>query len=121
LIAVGLSRTGFRAEANRLCLALLDAAGSFGLRLPEVFAGYSRDTRGSRALPHPCSPQAWALGAPILLSTAMLGLDAHDGWLIVDPQVPAEIGRVFIARLQAFGKRGDIEAIGSTSHVRLAP
>jgi len=51
----------------------------------------------------------------------MLGLDARDGRLVVDAQLPAEIGRVFIAGLQAFGKRWDIEAIGSTSHVRLTP
>ncbi len=122
LIAVGLSRYGFRAEANRLCLALLDAAGSFDLRLPEVFAGYPRDyARFPVPYPTPCSPQAWASGAPILLSTAMLGLDARDRRLIVDPQLPAEIGRVFITGLQAFGKRWDIEAIGSTSHVRLTP
>ncbi len=122
LIAAGLSRYGFRAEANRLCLALLEAAGSFGLRLPEVFAGYSRDyARFPVPYPTPCSPQAWASGAPLLLLTAMLGLDARDGRLVVDAQLPAEIGRVFIAGLQAFGKRWDIEAIGSTSHVRLTP
>jgi glycogen debranching enzyme len=122
LIAVGLSRYGFRAEANRLCLALLDAAGSFGLRLPEVFAGYSRDyAKFPVPYPTPCSPQAWASGAPILLSTAMLGLDARDGRLVVDARIPAEIGRVSITGLQAFGKRWDIEAIGSTSHVRVAP
>jgi glycogen debranching enzyme len=71
--------------------------------------------------PTPCSPQAWASGAPLLLVTAMLGLDARDGRLIVDAQVPAEIGRVFIAGLHAFGKRWDVEAVDSTSHVRLTP
>jgi glycogen debranching enzyme len=122
LIAAGLSRYGFRAEANRLCLALLDAAGSFGLRLPEVFAGYSRDyARFPVPYPTPCSPQAWASAAPLLLLTAMLGLDVRDGQVIVDARLPAEIGRVFISGLHAFGKRWDIEAIGSTSHVRLTP
>ena len=122
LVAAGLSRYGFRAEANRLCLALLEAAGSFGLRLPEVFAGYPRDYAPFPVpYPTPCSPQAWASGAPILLSTAMLGLDARGGRIIVDPHLPAEIGRVLITGLQAFGKRWDIEAIGSTSHIRLTP
>jgi glycogen debranching enzyme len=107
-----------RATKPTLCLALLDAAGSFGLRLPEVFAGYSRDcAQFPVPYPTPCSPQAWASGAPLLL-TAMLGLDAHNGRLMVDAQVPAETSRVFIAGLHAFGKRWDIEAIGSTSHVR---
>ena len=36
------------------------------------------------------------------------------------PQLPTEIGRVCVAGLQAFGKRWDIEAIGSTGHVRLS-
>ncbi len=120
LIAVGLSQYGFRAEANRLALALLDAAGSFGMRLPEVFAGYSRDYAPFPVpYPTPCSPQAWASGAPLLLVTAMLGLNARDGQLVVDAQLPDEIGRVFIAGLHAFGKRWSVEAIGSANYVRL--
>lgn len=39
IIAHGLSRYGFQEEANRIALALLEAAPRFDHRLPEVFAG----------------------------------------------------------------------------------
>ena len=103
--AAGLAHYGLRAEANRLSMAQFEAAGSFGLRLPEVFAGYPRDYAPFPVpYPTPCSPQAWASGAPILLLTAMLGLDVRHSRIIANPHLPAEIGRVSIAGLQAFGK-----------------
>ena len=75
LIAAGLARYGFRAEAARLAIALLEAAEFFRYRLPEAFAGYRR-TRTLFPVEYPtaCSPQAWASGAPLLLVTTMLGL-----------------------------------------------
>jgi len=42
LIAAGLARYGYREEAGRIALAL-EAATYFDYRLPEVFAGYSRE------------------------------------------------------------------------------
>ena len=121
IIALGLSRYGFRAEANRISLALLDAAATSGYRLPEAFSGYPR-AFGSFPIPYPtaCSPQAWATGAPLLLVRSMLGLDAHDGELTVWPDIPEEIGRIRISRLRAFGTRWDIEAIGRQGYVRLS-
>ncbi|NES28013.1 hypothetical protein [Micromonospora terminaliae] len=50
----------------------------------------------------------------------MLGLDAIGGKLVVDPQVPKEIGRIMISGVRAFGRHWDIEAVGSTGYVRLA-
>ena len=50
----------------------------------------------------------------------MLGLDARDGQLILDPQIPEEIGRIRLTGTNAFGKRWDVEAIGDNSYVRLA-
>ena len=41
--ARGSRRYGFREEAARIALALLEAATFFGHRLPEVFAGYARE------------------------------------------------------------------------------
>ena len=121
IIALGLSRYGFRAEANRITLALLDAAATSGYRLPEAFSGYPR-AFGSFPIPYPtaCSPRAWATGAPLLLVRSMLGLDAHDGELTVWPDIPEEIGRIRISRLRAFGTRWDIEAIGRQGYVRLS-
>jgi glycogen debranching enzyme len=120
LIMQGLTQYGHRTEANRVAMAILEAAGAFAFRLPEVFAGYPR-TDGSFPVPYPtpCSPQAWASGAPLQLLAAMLGLDARDNHLTISPALPEELGRVLITRLHAFGQRWTVEAVGSTGHVRL--
>ena len=51
---------------------------------------------------------------------AMLGLEARDGEVTLDPAVPDAIGRVSIEGLRAFGTRWDVEASGRKGHVRLA-
>jgi glycogen debranching enzyme len=121
IIAMGLARYGFREEANRIGVNLLEAAGFSNYRLPEAFSGYPR-SMGRFPVPYPtaCSPQAWATGAPLLLVRAMLGLEARDGRITLDPNVPEEFGRISIQGLQAFGTRWDIEAIGTAGHVRLS-
>ncbi|MEX2274767.1 MAG: glycogen debranching N-terminal domain-containing protein [Actinomycetota bacterium] len=120
LIVDGLVRYGFRDEANRICLALLEAAGYLEDRLPEAFSGFSRDI-GRFPVPYPtaCSPQAWATGAPFLFVRAMLGMQANDGHLTVDPHVPEELGRILIHGMHAFGARWDVEAVGTSGNVRL--
>jgi glycogen debranching enzyme len=121
LIALGLARYGYRDEANRIAVALIHASTFSEHRLPEAFAGYDRST--SRfPIPYPtaCSPQAWATGTPLALIRAMLGLDAIDGEVVLDPRLPDEIGRMSIRGLPAFGRKWDIEAVGSTGYVRLA-
>jgi glycogen debranching enzyme len=121
LIALGLARYGYRDEANRIAVALLQASTFSDHRLPEAFAGYERSmSRFPIPYPTACSPQAWATGAPLALIRAMLGLDAVDGEVVLDPRLPDEIGRVAIKGLPAFGRRWDLEAIGSTGYVRLA-
>jgi glycogen debranching enzyme len=119
ITALGLARYGFRDEANRVALAQLEAAAFTGFRLPEAFAGFER--RFSRfPVPYPtaCSPQAWATGAPFLLLQSMLGLEARDGRLRLDPCVPDEIGRIVVHRLHAFGAEWDVEAVGAEGRVR---
>jgi glycogen debranching enzyme len=121
LIAQGLARYGFRDEANRIAMALLDAAAYSGYRLPEAFSGYPRSiARFPVPYPTACSPQAWATGAPLLLVRAMLGLEARNGQVTLDPALPDEIGRVSISGLRAFGTHWDLEANGRSGHVRLA-
>ncbi len=121
IIAMGLARYGFQDEVNRIAMPLLEAAAFSGYRLPEAFSGYERSV-GRFPIPYPtaCSPQAWATGTPVALVRAMLGLDAVDGALVLDPHLPEAIGRVFIGGLPAFGKRWDIEAIGTSGDIRLA-
>jgi glycogen debranching enzyme len=120
MAAMGLARYGFREEANRIALAMLEAAKFTEFRLPEVFAGYDRDV-GSFPVPYPtaCSPQAWATGAPFAFLRVMLGLDARDAQVILDPRIPEEIGRIYLHGMHAFGTHWDIEAIGTNSNVRL--
>jgi glycogen debranching enzyme len=121
IVAAGLARYGYRDDANKLALALLDAAATTGYRLPEAFSGYPRSF-SSFPIPYPtaCSPQAWATGAPLLLLKTMLGLDVRDGELVLDPVIPDEIGRIRITGLRGVGARWHIEAVGRTGDIRLA-
>ncbi|MGC5333860.1 glycogen debranching N-terminal domain-containing protein [Micromonospora sp. DT62] len=121
LAALGMARYGYRAEANRVSLALLEAAEQFGHRLPEAMSGFPRE-RLLFAIPYPtaCSPQAWAAGAPLAFVRAMLNLNPVDGRLVLDPDIPHEIGRIAAERVRAFGRCWEVEAVGQTGHVRLA-
>jgi glycogen debranching enzyme len=113
LVAMGLARYGFREEANRIVLGLLDAAPRFGHRLPEVFAGYSRQER-PEPVPYPtaCSPQAWAAAAVPLLVRAVLGLepDAQERRLRLDPALPEGVGHIELRGVPASGERHDVGA-----------
>ena len=54
---------------------MVEAARHFEYRMPEVFAGYTRErTPFPVAYPTACSPQAWAAGTPVLFLRSMLGL-----------------------------------------------
>jgi glycogen debranching enzyme len=109
--AMGLRRYGFRAEAARLSLAVLEAAVLFRFRLPEAFAGYSRESsRFPVEYPTACSPQAWASGAPLLILRALLGLDPAGEHLLVDPAVPRPIERLEL--LDIPGRWGHADAFG---------
>lgn len=77
LVAAGIARYGYRAEAERVLAGLLDAADAYGGRLPELFCGFSReDLPVPVGYPTACSPQAWAAAVPYQLLTTALGLDA---------------------------------------------
>jgi glycogen debranching enzyme len=93
LIAAGLARYQRREEAGRIALAMLEAAGFFDHRLPEVFAGYPRSlTEFPVGYPTACSPQAWAAGTPLLLIRVLLGLEPRGHDLTSTPYVPRAIG-----------------------------
>ncbi|MEV0431520.1 glycogen debranching N-terminal domain-containing protein [Micromonospora sp. NPDC050495] len=119
LIALGLACYGFRQEANRIIMAMLDAAKYSNGRLPEAFSGYDR-SYGQAPVPYPtaCSPQAWATCAPLLFVRTMLGFDARDGQLVAEPDIPLRIGRIELTGTHAFGKLWDLEAIGTQAYIR---
>jgi glycogen debranching enzyme len=111
IIAWGLRRYGYRAEAARLALGMLEAAAFFEYRLPEAFAGYQRaSTYFPVEYPTACSPQAWATGAPLLLIRALLGLESDGEHLIVDPAIPSPIERIEL--LDVPGRWGRTDAFG---------
>jgi glycogen debranching enzyme len=111
IIAWGLRRSGYRAEAARVCRAMLEAAELFRGRLPEAFAGYPRDeTHYPVEYPTACSPQAWSTGAPLLFLRALLGLEVDDGRLLVDPAIPEPLGRIELLDLR--GAWGVTDAFG---------
>lgn len=95
IIALGLRRYGFHAEAARIADGIIDAAQFFGGRLPEAFAGAERElTRYPVEYPTACSPQAWSAGAILLLLRTMLGIQADGERLLVEPAVPERLGQI---------------------------
>jgi len=92
IVAEGFRRYGFREDANRVTWALFEAAEAFAYRLPEVFAGYDRDsTTVAVEYPTASSPQAWAAAAPLLAIRTILGLDSEGGRMTSNPSLPPEI------------------------------
>ena len=95
VVAEGMRRYGFRDEAGRVCEALLRAAEAFGYQLPEVFAGFPRDsTNAPVEYPAALKPQARAAGAPLLALRTLLGLHASAGKRRSSPHLPATLGKV---------------------------
>jgi glycogen debranching enzyme len=111
LIAAGLSRYDHRDAAARIAASVVQAAGFFEHRLPEVFAGCDRQlTHAPVRYPTASSPQAWAAAAPLLLLTTVLGLvPAADGPRC-DPHLPPEFGDVALLGLPGRWGRADVTA-----------
>jgi glycogen debranching enzyme len=111
IIACGLRRYGYRAEAARIAAGILAAAIYFKGRLPEAFAGYQRAlTRFPVEYPTACSPQAWSTGAPLLLIRTLLGLEPDGEHLLVDPALPCSIKQLDV--LDIPGRWGRMDACG---------
>ena len=108
IIAWGLRRYGYKAEAAQLAAGILDAAEFFAGRLPEAFAGYPRPmTRYPVRYPTACTPQAWSTGAPLLLLRTMLGLEPVGDHLVVDPALPPQVGHLELLDIPGRWKRVD--------------
>ncbi|MBT2522614.1 glycogen debranching N-terminal domain-containing protein [Arthrobacter sp. ISL-28] len=124
LIATGLLRYGFVAEAQRISTALLEAAEYSEGRLPELFCGFSRD-EFAEPVPYPtaCSPQAWAATTPIHLLTSLMRYDAHvsRGGLWMDPVLPESYGDLHITNAPIAGRRITIDISKSTASVQGLP
>jgi glycogen debranching enzyme len=80
-------RYGYVDAAQRIAIAIFDAAERLGGRLPELFCGFDRaDFRDPVPYPTACSPQAWAAASPLFLLRTLLRFD---------PGIP--LGRVWCA------------------------
>ncbi len=121
LIAVGMKRAGFAAEAARVARAVSGAAAFFALhQMPELYAGLPRD-----AAPFPVQvpganvPQAWAAGSAFSFLAAMLGLDpdAPRGVLRLDPTLPQWLPELRLNDLCVNGERFDLHfrRVGDTT------
>lgn len=105
LIAIGLARYGFAAQAGRVFSAIFEAAAYQELRrLPELFCGFARKPhRGPTAYPVACSPQAWASAAPFGMLGACLGINLHrhtNSVELRDPVMPPFLDYVTLRGLR---------------------
>jgi glycogen debranching enzyme len=121
LIAAGFRRYGFDEYAVTLTNALIDASKWFeDFRLPELFCGYARaDTSFPVDYPVACSPQAWAAGAMVMLTTGLVGLEGGtpDSW-----SAPRSTERTLrLSGVSFRGARYDFVVDGnrSSSHIRM--
>ncbi|MBB3452713.1 glycogen debranching enzyme [Rhizobium sp. BK313] len=113
LIASGLVRYGYRAQAIRIFEGLFAASTYIDLRrLPELFCGMSRQrAQGPTFYPVACSPQAWAAAAPLLLLQSCLGLDFEPNGRLIslnEPRLPAFLNEVILRRLQVGTGSADV-------------
>jgi glycogen debranching enzyme len=104
IVAAGLARYGFMAEATRIAGAMFDLSQGVDMhRLPELICGFDR--RGGECptlYPVACAPQSWAAGAVYLLIASCLGLrvDAANRRLLFSlPALPEAIDWLRIENL----------------------
>ncbi|MGK9168706.1 amylo-alpha-1,6-glucosidase [Inquilinus limosus] len=122
LIAAGLARYGFRAEAARIFEGLFAASTYIDLRrLPELFCGFPRQrTRGPTFYPVACMPQAWAAAAPLFMLQACLGVGFDPDALCVtfdQPVLPTFLDEVLLRNLAIDGAAIDVALRRSGPHV----
>lgn len=114
LVAAGLRRYGFDAEALLIIRGIVEAAQHFPWqRLPELFCGFPREGEGRRApAPYPmaCAPQAWAAGVPFLFVQTILGLrpDAEQRVVYLAPVFPTWLSFIEVRGLRVGGARLDM-------------
>ncbi len=104
LIALGLARYGYKAEAAKLFSCMFHASIYMDLRrLPELFCGFARRRgRGPTLYPVACAPQAWASAAFLGMLQACLGIDCQPSERTVGldrPMLPDFLDYVVVRNL----------------------
>ncbi|MDE3204153.1 MAG: amylo-alpha-1,6-glucosidase [Acidobacteriota bacterium] len=115
IIAAGLMRYGYVREAQRVIMAVVDAAMAQGGRLPELYSGVERMEQ-PLVVPYPtsCSPQAWAAASPLLMLRTLLRLDpwVPRGKVWLHPALPESVGRLHVGRIPLAGARVSVTVEG---------
>ncbi|MFJ7769323.1 glycogen debranching N-terminal domain-containing protein [Streptomyces sp. NPDC097107] len=106
IAVAGLAAAGHEKEAGSLLRGVVAAAGTFGHRLPEMYAGEQRTDAGA-PLPHPaaCRPAATAAAAGVLLLTTLAGIrpDAPAKTVTLRPVRDAPLGELGLTGLRVAG------------------
>ncbi|MGW7280810.1 glycogen debranching N-terminal domain-containing protein [Streptomyces sp. NPDC054844] len=106
IAVAGLAAAGHEREAGSLLRGVVAAAGTFGHRLPEMYAGEQRTDAGA-PLPHPaaCRPAATAAAAGVLLLTTLAGIrpDAPAKTVTLRPVRDAPLGELGLTGLRVAG------------------
>ena len=105
LIAMGMSRYGYRAEVCKVMEGLFQASLFVDLhRLPELFCGFiHRQGEGPTLYPVACNPQAWASASVYMLLQSCLGLEVDAAKELVrleNPVLPAFLDELRIRDLR---------------------
>ncbi len=102
IAAAGLAAAGHERAAAALTRGVLDAAESFGHRLPEMYAGEQRTADGA-PVPHPaaCRPAAVSAAGAVHILIALAGLrpDVPAGTVSVRPLGTAPLGAMQLTGL----------------------
>ncbi len=113
LIAAGLAKYGFHAEAARIFDGLFAASRYIDLRrLPELFCGFPRkQAQGPTFYPVACSPQAWAAAAPLSMVQSCIGLGfdpAAQQIVLREPMLPSFVNDLVLHNVKVKGGSADI-------------
>jgi glycogen debranching enzyme len=124
IVAAGLMRYGYVKEAQRVIMAVIDAAMAQGGRLPELYSGLDRmELPLVVSYPTSCSPQAWAAASPLLMLRTLLRLDpwVPRGKVWLHPALPEQIGRLHVGRIPLAGARVSVTVEGDSVSVEGLP
>lgn len=112
----GLAAAGHAEKACSLLGGVLDAAASFGFRLPEMYAAEQR-ADGGVPLPHPaaCRPSAVGAAGAVHLLVTLAGVrpDAPQGAVSVRPVRAPTLGAMRFAGLRVGGKPFTVRVSGT--------